>query len=403
MYVTAQMPWGPGEAFIGPEVLELRRQGNEVVVFPLRPENHLADGTEADAVARQAVWLPLFSAKTLRIANCLLSKYPGSMARSIAWVSQGSRTVCQLMKNVAVIPKALAMALYAERDGYDHIHAHWGSTPSTAACIASQISGVPWSMTTHRWDIEENNLLSDKVLSAEFVRAISIRGRQSILEVIGEPTLEDKIRVIHVGVDLDQCEISQGCGCSKEESTSRVLCVGRLVPVKGHEFLIEAFRVLVERGLDATCLFLGDGPERSILEGLVSFYGLDDHVIFDGYKPHDEVIALLKSGKHEILVCPSVETEDGAAEGIPVALMEAMACGIAVIGTNTGAIPELLGQGAGLIVRQKDAIALADAIEFLVLNPEERCAIARRGRMKVETGFSISSIAEQLTDAFQAS
>lgn len=368
-----------------------------------KAENRLADGIEAATVARQAVRLPLVSAKTLRIANCLLSKYPGSLVRSIVWVSRGSTTVFQLIKNVAVIPKALAMAWYAERDGYDHIHAHWGSTPSTAACIASQISGVPWSMTTHRWDIEENNLLFDKVLSAEFVRAISVRGRQAILEVIGEPTLEDKIRVIHVGVDLDQCEISQGFGCRKEESTSRILCVGRLVPVKGHEFLIEAFRILIERGLDAMCLFVGDGPERSILKGLVFDYGLDDYIIFAGYKPHDEVIALLKSGKHEVLVCPSVETEDGAAEGIPVALMEAMACGIAVIGTNTGAIPELLGEGSGLIVRQKDAIALADAIEFLILNPEERCAIARRGRMKVETGFSISSIAEQLAGAFQAS
>ena len=98
--------------------------------------------------------------------------------------------------------------------------------------------------------------------------------------------------------------------------------------------------------------------------------GLDDHVTVAGFVPHAELISRLSTGFYHAVVLPSIVDSRGFDEGIPVSLMEAMGFGVPVISTKTGSIPELLPDELGLTVQQKDPLALADALERLMLDAD---------------------------------
>mgnify|MGYP000862979628 FL=1 len=100
---------------------------------------------------------------------------------------------------------------------------------------------------------------------------------------------------------------------------------------------------------------------------------------------------------------PSIENKDGEKEGIPVALMEAMAAGVPVISTTTGGIPELLDNGAGILVPPEDSEALANAIERLLKYPELRRELGIKGREKVEKEFAIDSVVRKMIEMFKDS
>lgn len=392
-YITAQTPYGPGEAFILPEVLELRRRGHEVTVFPLRPEKVRAQGAEAAGVAEFTVRIPLLNAAVILRALKLAAARPGVTARILGSVLHGSGSVKKLLKNLAVIPKGLVLGEEAWARGIEHIHAHWASTPSTAAYIASLWSGVPWSFTAHRWDIAEGNMLREKAASSNFIRAINCRGAEE-LKLQLPAHLRDKVLVVHVGVNLPSLK------SRSNPSTNTVACVANLIPVKGHEYLIKASSVLKQRGLNIKYVLFGDGHLRGRLQELVHDLGLEAEIEFRGAVPHDEVLKLYATGSVSLLVLPSIETSDGEKEGIPVALMEAMAAGIPVVSTTTGGIPELLGDGAGVLVPPADPLKLAEAIQQLLENPAFAIDTARKGRKRVEEAFALEAVAKKLEELF---
>ena len=134
---------------------------------------------------------------------------------------------------------------------------------------------------------------------------------------------------------------------------------------------------------------------------MIQELNLGDVVTLCGRLPHDKVLGMYQDGCISVLVTPSIVTEDGQREGIPVALMEAMAFGVPVISTTTGGIPELLGDGAGILVPPGDSKALADAIEVIVENSYYCAELGQKGRKKIETDFSLTSVVRQLAELFQ--
>jgi len=393
-YITAQTPYGPGESFILPEVIELRRQGHEVVVFPLRPADEIYRGRECEEVAKYTVRIPLVSFPVLLQALGLSLLRPSLIGRIISEIIKCSGSAKKILKNLSVLPKGLVLGEEIRKKGFDHIHAHWASTPSTAAYIASLYSGVPWSFTAHRWDIKEDNMLETKIRSSEFVRAISVNGANEIKSKISK-TLWHKVKVIHMGVRLPLNE------CTPEQDVFTIASVGNLIPVKGHRFLLEACLLLKQRGKIFKCFLIGDGPLKQELLEMIHKLDLDDMVTLCGRLPHDKVLGMYQDCCVSVLVHPSIVTEDGEREGIPVALMEAMAVGVPVISTTTGSIPELVGDGAGILVPPGDSKALADAIEVIMENPYYRTELGQKGRKKIEADFSLSSVVKQLAELFQ--
>lgn len=101
-----------------------------------------------------------------------------------------------------------------------------------------------------------------------------------------------------------------------------------------------------------------------------------------------------------IVVLPSIRTDDGVEEGIPVSLIEAMAAGLPVVSTDTGAIPELLVEGAGIMVRHGDAEALASALTELLENEEMYSAQAFSCKQRARRAFDLRIVASTLVDCF---
>jgi len=395
-YITAQAPYSSGEAFILPEVLELMRKGCEVTVFPLRPNRKVGPGIECQEVANFTKRIPLIDLSVFSQTIKLAIKHPTIFIRVISDIVKYSGSLKKIIKNIAVIPKGLVIGEEIKKGNFDHIHAHWASTPSTAAYIASLYSGVSWSFTAHRWDIVESNMLEKKVREASFARTISMNGANNVKSKI-DPELWQKIVTIHMGVKLPEVHCTH---VIKNEFL--IATIGNLLPVKGHKFLIQACSQLRNQGRKFECLVIGDGPEEMELKRLSNELQLNDVIQFLGRIPHDEVLRLLASGSISAVVHPSILTKDGEEEGIPVALMEAMASGIPVISTTTGGIPELLGNGAGLLVPPQDSVSLANAIQSLMDDSDLWHKLSVRGRKKVEKDFSIESVAEELIKLFQA-
>lgn len=400
LYVTSSLPYGPGESFILPEINELRRQSHAVAVVPTYPRGEIIHQGAEKLVEPYRIQ-PLISRAILHGAIRTLIRFPQRTLRALTLL--GTSNPVHLLKNLSVFSKGLWLAELALDWRADHIHAHWAATSASLAMVASEVSGIPWSFTAHRWDIVENNLLARKCRHAAFVRFIS----QSGLELAQRRGVVcgDKARVLHMGIRLpgrvatDKAASAMG----RDREFLTVLCAANLIPVKGHTYLIQAIAHLIKEGKAVRLLLAGDGELRPALETQVAHLGIADWVVFLGHVPHEKLLELYKQNKVDVFVLPSVDLGGGLHEGIPVSLMEAMAFGIPVIATETGGIPELLKDGAGLLVPPKDPKALAEAIARLATDPALRQALGDAGRRCVEQEFSIDAVVRRLAGWFAES
>lgn len=389
---TSRVPWAKDESFVLTEIAELQRQVEAILVIPVRPESTLFHGELAQQIGQHAIWLPVVSPAILICATVAFFRSPGRVARALVEVIKGSSRLPVLMRNLVAFPKAVYVARLVRRFGAHHIHAHRAAVPATMALVVSRLTGVPWSFTAHRFDIAENNLLGTKIRAAVFARVISLHGRDEILKILGESTCSSLL-MIHMGTSLSN---QDDAPFAKNKREFHIACIGNLIEVKGHRYLIEACRLLRERGCRFVCHIIGGGPLRRNLEALVHHSGLQECVQLRGRLPHDEVIRMLQRREIDVVVHPSIETSSGEHEGIPVTLMEALAHRVPAISTESGGIPELLGGGAGILVQPTDAKALADAIQRVMEDSNYRATLIEAGFARVSDDFNIRTVAERL-------
>jgi colanic acid/amylovoran biosynthesis glycosyltransferase len=384
LYITGSMPYGTGEAFLIAEVRELIRLGHEVVIIPRSPGRRAVHGRDLLTFTRRE---GLLSWRVIAIAlrQCLAAPAKAAAAVRPIWRS-GRWNV--MLKNLAVIPKAFWLAEFARRIGADHIHCHWAGTTATMALVASRLTNIPWSLTAHRSDIVGNNLLETKARSAAFVRFISEDGR-AMARALGM-TCGATVRTLHMGVAIP---VSAN---GKRPGSHVVLCPADLLPIKGHEYLIQAWARLRTRGFRGELWLAGEGPLARRLQRLVRSLNIGDSVKFLGRLEHEALLQFYAAGLVSVVALPSIDLGDGSHEGIPVALMEAMSFGIPVIATNTGGIPELVIEGTGLLVPPADPSALADAIETALGDEARWEQLGRCGRSRVIDAFGVARIAAEL-------
>jgi glycosyltransferase involved in cell wall biosynthesis len=197
----------------------------------------------------------------------------------------------------------------------------------------------------------------------------------------------EKIRIIPNGVDTEKFK-----PCERTIENS-IFWGGRFVQEKGLEYLVNALSLVVKEVPRVKLVMAGDGPLFSKIYEMVKHNGLEKNVSFKGRVAHDELPAFI--GASSVCVLPSLR------EGMPYALLEAMSCGKAVVGSDIPGINDVITHGInGILVPPKDSKALADAIIWLLEDKEFRMKMGQNARQLMIEKYSWRNIAEKIDEIY---
>ena len=395
VYATSTLPYGSREPFLIPEIVELSRLGHDVTIVPMRPQEDVVVHDDILPFVGSTLGLPLICPEIIVAAIAEACSSPVRTLRALRHLFR-SRNLGILVKNIGVFPKGLWLSRQVRGLQADHLHADWASTSSTMALVAAEVSGIPWSLTAHRWDIGEDNLLQIKASKACFIRTISEKGARAVAAQLATPAR--RLDVLHMGIVVP--EPAQRERGNADRTHLAVVVIADFVEVKGHRYLIEALTILRDRDLPVYVDLVGGGSLRGDVQRRLTQTGLSSRVTLMGTVPHARLLDDLRAHRWDVAVLPSIMTHD-AEEGIPVSLVEAMGAGLPVLSTRTGAIPELLGEGAGLLVDGSDPSGLADALASLAEDADLRKQLAENGRRRVQSDYNIVVVASVLARWFQ--
>lgn len=386
-YFTSVYPRAT-DTFIQREVVQLRASGHEVFTSALRQPEGVNNVSELVISERKntSYLLPANPLKliilNLRMLSTAPAKYLSTLRLAFATRRPGIKgTLYQLF----YFQEALLLAEHLKKNSIQHMHNHFGDSSGSVAMLASRLSGVGYSITFHGPHIFfEPTLwaLREKVKYSKFIVCISNYCKSQMMLFSDVEDL-DKLKIVHCGIDLNSYTIKNASE-NKAMDIIKLLYVGRLAVEKGVPVLLRSLIALKNEGYRFHLTLLGDGPERASLEADVKANGLDGMVYFGGFSSQETVRNTLQES--DVFVLPSF------AEGVPVSLMEAMACGVPVIATNVGGVTELIEHGlSGLVVAPSDEVALKKAISSYIDNPELRTNIRKSARNTVETDFNLQA------------
>src|SRR5712691_4797457 len=393
-YVVSRFP-KLTETFVLYELLAVQRHGIEVELYPLLREPEPVVHPESQEWIERAHYQPFLSGPILRSQLWFLLHRPSAYLGALLLLVRATLgSANYLFGGLAVFPKVAHAARLMERHGVEHVHCHFANHPAAAGFLIRRLTGIPYSFTAHGSDLHrDRHMLREKVREAAFVVAISDYNRRMIVEECGG--FGEKVVVTHCGVDE---AVFRPRGRAPAGGFT-VLCVASLDPVKGHRHLVEAIGLLGD--LDLVCLCVGGGPLRERIEAQIAEQGLAERVLLLGPKERREVVELLREA--DLFITASVLTPQGDREGIPVALMEAMATGLPVVASRISGIPELVDDGrSGLLVPPGDAEALAAAIRRLHDDPALRERLGAAARERIQAGFDLRRNAAAVAARFAA-
>ena len=392
------------ETFILNEILGLEALGAHLHIFSLRhPDEssfhpavervnaHITYTLDLTGVRSILNWLLL-----LKLHLLLLIRRPIAYVRTVwTYLRQPGRQRLKELIHAGYFADAV------RRSGCTHIHAHFANIPTTVAELIHGFTDLPFSFTAHAKDIYRSNPaeLDRKIGKAKFVLTCTDYNRRYLTTL---STSDTEIHCVYHGIDLS---LFDGRKRSSEQDVSGddvplVLSVGRYCEKKGFPYLIRACRLLQERGFRFQCVIVGYGPMRDELEALIADLGVESCVSLAGKMTQDRVAEMYRSA--DIFALPCLVTDDGDRDGIPNVLIEAMAQRLAVVSTDVSGISELVEpMQNGLLVPEKNATALADALETMLLHPKLRQEIGDRGREKVMRHFSLASSASEVWSRFE--
>ena len=350
------------QTFVLNEMLELERQGVEVVVIA-------RDGS-GEAIAHPAT-------ERLRARVHHLRELE---PREERWDDVATALLCGLR--------------------VDHVHAHFATWAAGAAMRAARRAGIPYSFTAHATDIWRDTVdtgaLVERMAAARFVVTVSECNRRHLDGLLDDAGRNGRVVRLYNGLDLERLRPAAG-----PRTPGLVVAVGRLIEKKGFADLVEATRLLAARGRDLRTVIVGDGPERATLEAQIAGAGLQDRVELVPALAQDEVLALI--GGATAFALPCLVGADGDRDGLPTVLLETMALGTPAVSTTVAGVPAMSADGvSGLLVGQRDPAALADALGRLLADAALRERLAAGALATMHERFSIRRNVAGLAGAFAA-
>lgn len=279
-----------------------------------------------------------------------------------------------------------------------HLHSHYAESAAYMTMMVSFLTDIPYSFTMHAHDIfinKNKKLIVYLIKNSKFAVTISKFNRKYLVNL--DPSVRDKIHIIHCGIDLDRFNPER----KNQKNPFQVLTVARLVKTKGVHKVIQALASLAGKE-EVIYKVIGSGPEAENLHNLVKKKNLSKQVVLMGAQVSQVVLDELNASDVFVLHC--LRGDDGNMDGIPVALMEAMAMKLPVVSTKLSGIPELIKDGAGLISEPEDDEALIANLEKIMSMPEsERRKMGEIGRNIIEREFNLETETKKLKSLFLGS
>lgn len=394
-YVVSTWP-RLSQTFVLTEVVALERRGVRLRIYSAKDPGGEPVHAKVAQVRAEVIYLSLARHKkqvlraNLRLAWELPGRYMGALLEALSYGRLG------VMRRFF---QAAYLADLLRREPVAHLHAHFATAPTLLAMFASQLSGIPYSFTAHARDIyvdTRRKLLRAEMERARAVVTVSEYNRQYLLNQIS-PTANGKVRCIYNGLDLTDFKFRWPR--ASDHPPPVILSVARLIPKKGLADLLEAAAILRQRGRVFKVEIMGSGPLRAELETRREQLGLGDCVELLGAQCQEIVSAAYQ--RATVFALPCVMDAEGDRDGIPTAMLEAMASGVPVVSTRVSGIPEVINSdGDGVLVPPNQPRILADALDQLLADPQLRDRLARAARTKVEAQFVVERSSGQLLDIF---
>lgn len=276
-----------------------------------------------------------------------------------------------------------------------HVHAHFATWGAETALAVHRRTGLPYSFTAHATDIYRAALdgaaLVDRLAEAKAVVTVSEANRKHLESLLTAAGRTGAIRRIYNGLDLDVLQPDP-----VERLAGLVVSVGRLIEKKGFPDLVTAMAQLDET---AQCVIAGDGPDRDSLQRQIDESGLTERVRLVGAVSAAEALTLIAQAT--VFVLPCVISADGDRDALPTVVLESMALGTPAVSTDVNGVPEMLGEGCGVIVPQHAPAALATAIGQLLASPSRCAEIASAARQRMTERFDIHRNVAELRRLFE--
>lgn len=366
LYVVSRWQ-APTQTFVRREVDAARAAGRDIIVLSLKRPARLVAG-DPPVVHLAPLRVPVLALRTL-LRHPIRSV--GALGRAVA----GSRPAT-LGPNVVATVVGLAGA--AAVPPVDWVHAHFAWVAATTADALASTRRAPFSIFAHAHD----------VFAADVIDRLTGRKlRRSAFVAVESPTIQRAVderfgcRSVVARMGLSPELLDRPASASRS-ATPTIVSVGSLVPKKGHDDLLRALALLPA---EVQLVVAGGGPEGAALAALAALLGVADRVDWLGPVPEDAVIDLLDGAT--VFALASKPTATGDSDGVPNVLIEAMGRGIPCVSTSVAGIPDLLGDGRGIVVPPAAPEALAAAIAGLLADPAAASAMATSGRQHVAEGY----------------
>lgn len=385
-YLIPEFP-AQTHAFFWREAMALESLGIEVMFLSTRrPAEYASRHAFTDAaVARTAYLFPPRAGAALRH----LAARPVGTARALSYLAGLRESPWRdRLRGLAFLVAGAELARLARAAALDHIHVHSFANAAHVAALARLLDGPSYSLTLHGDLPVYGRDHAAKAARAAFLTTVTGPLAETVRAAIpgAEPA------VIAMGVDTDRFTPAP----PPPGPPLRLLSVARLNYVKGHVHLLRAMAALVGEGQDLHYVIAGDGPYRPEIEAEIARLGLNGRVEMTGSVGEERVLDLLR-GAHVFAL-----TSFGLGEAAPVAVMEAMACGLAVICSRIGGTGDMIADGTdGLLVPQQDEAAIAAALRRLA-DPDERARIGATARARAVRQFDYRARAADLAALIRA-
>jgi colanic acid/amylovoran biosynthesis glycosyltransferase len=258
----------------------------------------------------------------------------------------------------------------------DHLHAHFGTWTADMAMLTSLLTGIPYTFTTHSYDIftfpPKNMALKSRLAKKHIT--ISKYNKKYLVDIFN--VRPEDVAVVHCGVDFTKI---QG---KSTVTANKIVTMARLEKTKGLDHLIKSYGRLRDKGVEFEAIIIGEGSKRPNLEKLIVELDLQDRVRLLGNRTQNNIFEILQTCRLMVMT--------STVEGIPVSLMEAMAFMIPVIATRITGIPELIDDGhSGFLVEPTDMNGLVEKMERLLTDNDLRRRFVENGYKKVTKEFNL--------------